>query len=167
MATHSSTLAWKIPWMEEPGRLQSMGLQRVGHDWATSLSFSLSPLEKNPVYFSRPRTHHDLPPLLTFWAQLLPYSRFLILFQPLCLPRCFLTQGSGLAILSVYKQLSSDSHMAPSFSSLMSLLKVISSETLSLSTWPKIPSLWCIYSLSLALLYFLLTEFITWDCMFC
>ena len=38
MATHSSTLAWKIPWMEEPGRLQSMGSQRVGHDWATSLS---------------------------------------------------------------------------------------------------------------------------------
>ena len=39
MAPHSSTLAWKIPWMEEPGRLQSMGLLRVGHDWATSLSF--------------------------------------------------------------------------------------------------------------------------------
>ena len=33
MATHSSTLAWRIPWTEEPGRLQSMGLQRVGHDW--------------------------------------------------------------------------------------------------------------------------------------
>ena len=32
MVTHSSTLAWKIPWTEEPGRLQSMGLQRVGHD---------------------------------------------------------------------------------------------------------------------------------------
>ena len=32
MATHSSTLAWEIPWMEEPGRLQSMGLQRVGHN---------------------------------------------------------------------------------------------------------------------------------------
>ena len=32
MATHASTLAWKIPWMEEPGRLQSMGWQRVGHD---------------------------------------------------------------------------------------------------------------------------------------
>ena len=32
METHSSTLAWKSPWMEEPGRLQSMGLQRVGHD---------------------------------------------------------------------------------------------------------------------------------------
>ena len=37
MATHSSTLAWKILWMEEPGRLQSMGLQRVGHDRVTSL----------------------------------------------------------------------------------------------------------------------------------
>ena len=32
MAIHSSTIAWKIPWTEEPGRLQSMGLQRVGHD---------------------------------------------------------------------------------------------------------------------------------------
>ena len=38
MALHSSTLAWKIPWMEEPGGLQSMGSLRVGHDWATSLS---------------------------------------------------------------------------------------------------------------------------------
>ena len=38
MAPHSSTLAWKIPWTEEPCRLQSMGLLRVRHDWATSLS---------------------------------------------------------------------------------------------------------------------------------
>ena len=38
MAPHSSILAWKIPWTEEPGRLQSMGSLRVGHDWATSLS---------------------------------------------------------------------------------------------------------------------------------
>ena len=38
MAPHSSTLAWKIPWMEEPGGLQSMGSLRVRHDWATSLS---------------------------------------------------------------------------------------------------------------------------------
>ena len=37
MATHFSTLAWNIPWTEKPGRLQSMGSQRVGHDWATSL----------------------------------------------------------------------------------------------------------------------------------
>ena len=38
MATHPSTLAWKIPWTEEPGTLQSKGLRRVGHNWATSLS---------------------------------------------------------------------------------------------------------------------------------
>ena len=40
MTPHSSTLAWKIPWTEEPGRLQSMGSRRVGHNWATSLSLS-------------------------------------------------------------------------------------------------------------------------------
>ena len=39
MVTHSNILAWKIPWMEELSRLQSMGLQRVGHDCATSLYF--------------------------------------------------------------------------------------------------------------------------------
>ena len=36
MATHSSILAWRIPWTEEPGRLQSTGLQTVGHDWMTN-----------------------------------------------------------------------------------------------------------------------------------
>ena len=36
MATHSSILAWKIPWTEESGGLQSMGVQRIGHDWATN-----------------------------------------------------------------------------------------------------------------------------------
>ena len=40
VASHSSTLAWKIPWVEEPGRLQSMGSLGVGHDWATSPSLS-------------------------------------------------------------------------------------------------------------------------------
>ena len=42
MVPHSSTLAWKIPWMEEPGRLQSMGSLRVGHNRATSLSLFTS-----------------------------------------------------------------------------------------------------------------------------
>ena len=43
MTIHSSTIAWKIPWTEEPDRLQSVGLQRVGNDWTTSLSlFTLS-----------------------------------------------------------------------------------------------------------------------------
>ena len=40
VAPHSSTLAWKIPWTEEPGRLQSMWSRRIRHDWATSLSLS-------------------------------------------------------------------------------------------------------------------------------
>ena len=39
MATHSSTLAWRIPWMKEPGGLQSMGSKRFGHDRAASLAF--------------------------------------------------------------------------------------------------------------------------------
>ena len=47
MATHSSTLVWRIPWREEPGRLQSMGSQSVGHDWATSLTYLL-------YFFCRP-----------------------------------------------------------------------------------------------------------------
>jgi len=40
MAAHSSILAWKIPWTAEPGRLLSMGSQRVRHDWANSLHFT-------------------------------------------------------------------------------------------------------------------------------
>ena len=46
-APHSSTLAWKIPWVEESVRLQSMGLLRVGQDWGTSVSLSLSSLIKS------------------------------------------------------------------------------------------------------------------------
>ena len=42
MATHSRILAWRIPWREETGRLQSMGLQRVGHDWVTFTHFTTS-----------------------------------------------------------------------------------------------------------------------------
>ena len=42
LSIHSSILVWKIPWTEEPGGLQSMGSQRVGHDWATNTATSLS-----------------------------------------------------------------------------------------------------------------------------
>ena len=58
MAPHSSTLAWKIPWTEEPGRLQSMGLRRVGHDWsdlaAAAAPDSLRPLSPALQILSRP-----------------------------------------------------------------------------------------------------------------
>ena len=71
MATHSSTLAWKISWMEKPGRLQSMGSQRVRQDRTTSLSLSVqfslvaqsSPTLCNPMNHSTPclPVHHQLP----------------------------------------------------------------------------------------------------------
>ena len=67
MAAHSSILAWKIPWTEEPGRLSSMGSQRVGHDWATSLS----------LYFHFTFTFH-VSSISGFWPlHLLPCSSFL------------------------------------------------------------------------------------------
>ena len=51
-ATHSSTLAWKTQWTEEPGGLQSMGSLRVGHDWATSFTFHFHALEKEIATYS-------------------------------------------------------------------------------------------------------------------
>ena len=48
MAIHFSILAWRIPWREESGRVQSMGSQRVRHDWVTSLSFTLSHFHEPP-----------------------------------------------------------------------------------------------------------------------
>ena len=58
MAPHSSTLAWKIPWMEEPGGLQSMGSLRVGHDWAMSLS-CIGEGNGNPLQCSRLENPRD------------------------------------------------------------------------------------------------------------
>ena len=59
MATHSSTLAWKIPWTEERGRPQSMGSQRVRHDWANSLSLSI-------IYFRvRLALSSSVPPIFS------------------------------------------------------------------------------------------------------
>ena len=52
MATRSSILAWKIPWMEEPGGLQSVGSQRVRHDWVTSLFLSFLPFSNSAMPLS-------------------------------------------------------------------------------------------------------------------
>ena len=55
MATHSSTLAWKIPWMEKPGRLQSMGSHRVRHDWRDlAAEAAAAPWKKS---YDQPRQH--------------------------------------------------------------------------------------------------------------
>ena len=71
MATHSSIIAWRIPWMEKPGRLQSTGSQRVGHNWATSPSPPVQfssvaqscPTLCDPMNRSTPSlpVHHQLP----------------------------------------------------------------------------------------------------------
>ena len=63
MATHSSISAWRIPWTQEPGGLQSTGLQRVGHDWATSLTHSLTlyKQENLQVWVLKSVTFADLP----------------------------------------------------------------------------------------------------------
>ena len=60
MALHSSTVAWIIPWMEEPGGLQSTGSLGVGHDWATSLSLScFGEGNGNPLQCSCPENPRD------------------------------------------------------------------------------------------------------------
>ena len=56
MATHSNILAWRIPWTEEPGGLQSTGSQRVGHDWVTLLTYLL--MEQAVSNPSRSETQH-------------------------------------------------------------------------------------------------------------
>ena len=71
MAPHSSTLAWKIPWTEERGRLQSVGSLRVGHDWAASLSLSLS-------------SHKNLDTECSLWMKLV--ILFFSWFPPVGLP---------------------------------------------------------------------------------
>ena len=72
MATHSSTLAWRIPWTEEPCRLQSVGSQRVGHDWATSLpstSFLPYKLCKYLEIIMYLSTGHLVLLLVSIWAK--------------------------------------------------------------------------------------------------
>ena len=70
-ATHSSILAWRIPWIEEPGGLQSMGSQRVGHGWATNtLTFSLTHrkcIGKVVTFFFFPLFLLDHPPQTCHW----------------------------------------------------------------------------------------------------
>ena len=87
MVTHSSTLAWRIPWMEKPGRLQSIGSQRVGHDWATSPSLQVWILGALD-FLSWPMT------LRVFVERELPVDPFLISFQS-----AFVTLSHKLSIL--------------------------------------------------------------------
>ena len=103
MATHSSILAWKIPWMEEPGRLQSMVSQRVRHDWATSLSLHFVVQSLIRVWFFATPWTAASQAFLSFtisWSLLrlmslesMMPSNHLILCHPLLLPSVFPSIG--------------------------------------------------------------------------
>ena len=73
MATHSSTLAWKIPWTEEPGGLQSMRSQRVRHDWATSLSFFFIPYL---IFFFSPFLYIQKHLLMIYYIEIISLVHF-------------------------------------------------------------------------------------------
>ena len=75
METHSSTLAWKILWIEVPSRLQSMGSQRVGHDWATSLSLGS---HYGPHGLTVSSHHVSLPGSLFLFCTAFLYLLFLL-----------------------------------------------------------------------------------------
>ena len=67
MAIHSSILAWRIPWTEEPDGLRSMGLQRVGHDWATNTATTT--MNSWPLLLSEPQVNKSqfLPWVSSIW----------------------------------------------------------------------------------------------------
>ena len=90
MAIDSSILAWKIPWTEEPGGLQSMGSQRVWHDWVTELNGNQNQAGDGfPVMVSSfPSLFHPLPPVFFHSLQVCgPYASTSI--SPLQLPPSF------------------------------------------------------------------------------
>ena len=110
MATHSSTLAWKIPWMNEPGRLQSTGSQRVGHNWATSLTHSRF------VIAFLPRRKH----LLISWLQYVvlqmhsSITNALFLISSGVSPNCFLIKNSHFPLKMINSFLANWSFLFPS-----------------------------------------------------
>ena len=81
MATHSSILAWRIPWIEEPGGLQSIGSRRVGHDWASSLHFtSMSYLQS---FYKQSRLENkNYLPFTWFWKPHQRLTEHLTVFWP-------------------------------------------------------------------------------------
>ena len=88
-ATHSSILAWRIPWTEEPGGLQSMGSQRVGHNWATNMHTHLNRLwgswEQGPILNSSFYVWNCTKKYQHVWptdVKILDHSRKILRFLP-------------------------------------------------------------------------------------
>ena len=146
MATHSRTLAWKIPRTEEPGRLQSMGSLRVRHDWATSLfydSFLSRPFQSKPPSSLPWITHKKKKNLLilklfsmhSYWITLIIEFLKLNYIIPLlkilqCFPSLLLIQSK--ALITVYSFLHS---LIPGVSPSYSLLKKLFSLQFYENSW--------------------------------
>ena len=73
MAPHSSTPAWKIPWTEDPGRLQYLGSLRVRHDWAISLSLSLPLPESKRLFYTSSLLESKIPVLTVIFECIWPF----------------------------------------------------------------------------------------------
>ena len=121
MAPHLSTLAWKIPWMEEPGWLQFIGLLRAEHYWATSLTSYFHALEKEMAThpsvlawripgMGKPggllsmgshRVRHNWSDLLA--ATACPYLKLLIFLPEILIPACASSSPAFLMMYSAYK----------------------------------------------------------------
>ena len=98
MATHSSILAWRIPWTEEPDGLQSMGLQRVKYNWATSFHFHLN---KSWTYAN-----------FTFiWVMILAFKNYLLIFW--CFLAIFLRRNSTKSAIGIKVGLSQSCPLSP------------------------------------------------------
>ena len=95
MAINCSTLAWKIPWTEDPGRLQSIGSQRVGHNWATSLSSFLccSKAFKFNSFLMIPFAWYIFSYHFTFKSSLLLYLHSFV--GNICLGLCLIKINQG------------------------------------------------------------------------
>ena len=91
MASHSSILAWRIPWTEDPGKLQSMGSQRVGHDWANNTTTS-DAMNKKSVGMAR--TAQDMVPF--------PFHKEKVLWGPTLLPGCWL-RGQAVQFVKIHQ----------------------------------------------------------------
>ena len=91
MVTHSSILAWRIPWTEEPGGLQCTGSQRVRHDWATSPSPSLTELTQSFLLWMRTSKIYSLNDFQIYKSVL---SSIIIMLYNTCLELIYLLSGN-------------------------------------------------------------------------
>ena len=127
MSTHSSTLAWKIPWTEEPGRLQSMGSLRVGHDERLHFHFSLSWIGEgngNPLQCSCLENPRDRG---AWWAAIYGVAQSWTRLKRLSSSSRHALQSASLTRLTVNSQ-----YIPPS--SLYETLPLLKSDLLTLST---------------------------------